>query len=111
MVLRPVEFHAARNPRSCKPYQRRLDHILAIKKIVSRGLVLSHMDASTQPPQNQPPPKIHSPDGPPSTRAPPAPLQSGQSPEWDTHARCSPDTHAFPETSGSDQACPAHTSA
>jgi hypothetical protein len=46
MMLRPVEFDAARAPRSCEPDERRLDHVLAIEKIVVVCFVEPDVDAA-----------------------------------------------------------------
>ena len=45
VVLRPVEFNAARDPRPCESYQRRLDDVLAIEEIVASGLVVADVNA------------------------------------------------------------------
>ena len=45
VVLRPVELHAARNPRPRQPNQRRFDHVLPVEKVVSVRLVLADMNA------------------------------------------------------------------
>ena len=46
MMLRPVELDAAGYPRSKQSHQRRLDHVLAVEKIVTIGLVEARMNAS-----------------------------------------------------------------
>ncbi|MGA8528216.1 MAG: hypothetical protein WB622_00780, partial [Acidobacteriaceae bacterium] len=46
MMLRPVEFNAARDPGPGQADQSRLDHILAVEKIVPRDLVVSDVDAA-----------------------------------------------------------------
>ena len=44
MVLRPVELHAAGDPRPEKAHQRRLDHVLAVEKVVLIGFVGSRVN-------------------------------------------------------------------
>ena len=45
MMLRPVEFDAAGNPRPGKPDERRLDDALVVNQIVAVGFVLNRVDA------------------------------------------------------------------
>ena len=46
VVLRPVELHAAREPRTGKPHERGLDDIVAVEEVVVVvGLVLPDVDA------------------------------------------------------------------
>ena len=48
MVLRPVEFDAARNPRTDKTYEGRLDDVVVIHKVATGYLVVGHLYAATQ---------------------------------------------------------------
>ncbi len=48
MMLRPVELDSAGNPRPGEAHQRRLDNRLAVKEIVSIGLVQARVDASAE---------------------------------------------------------------
>jgi hypothetical protein len=48
VVLGPVEFHAARDPRAGQPHEGGLDHVVAVEDVVVGDLVVGHMDASAQ---------------------------------------------------------------
>ena len=48
VVLRPVEFDAARNPRSGKPYQSGLDDMVVIDKVAFLDFIVCHLYASAQ---------------------------------------------------------------
>src|SRR5436853_6308003 len=47
VVLWPVEFDTARNPRARQTDQRGLDHVLPIKEVIPVGLVHSDMNTAT----------------------------------------------------------------
>ena len=48
VVLRPVEFDAARDPWSQQPDQSRLDHVVVIYEVIAVGLVISPLDPSAE---------------------------------------------------------------
>ena len=48
MVLRPVEFDAARNPRTDKTHEGRFDDVVVIHKVATGNLVVGHLYAATQ---------------------------------------------------------------
>ena len=52
VMLWPVKLNAAGNPRSCKPHQRRFDHLIIIHKVVSVCLIVSPLNSSSQFRQN-----------------------------------------------------------
>ncbi len=52
MMLRPVEFDAAGDPRAGQPDERRLDHILPIEEVIAVGLVEPNVNAPADLRQN-----------------------------------------------------------
>jgi hypothetical protein len=45
-MLRPVEFHAPRDPRAQQPHQRGLDDVLAVEEVVAVGPVEPDVNAA-----------------------------------------------------------------
>ena len=58
VMLRPVEFHSARNPRPGQANERRLNYVLTIKEIVAVCFVQSNMDAASNLGQDHQPQKF-----------------------------------------------------
>ena len=52
MVLRPVEFNAARNPGTCQTHQRGFDDVVVIHEMALFDFVIRHLDTSAQLRQN-----------------------------------------------------------
>ena len=48
MVLRPVEFDTAGNPRTYQSYQSRFDDVIVIDEMAFFDFVVSHLDTSSQ---------------------------------------------------------------